>query len=109
MSLEETISAAVTPYVPEFSADVYTGESDNYCVLNITEIPDQFGDDQPLCVRCLAQLHWYFPLRMDPRQVKKEIREAIGGLDGCTWPTVTDATDLDGGHLAFEFEAVEDL
>ena len=33
--------------------------------------------------------------------------EAIGGLRGCTWPTVTDATDQAGGHLVLEFQAVD--
>ena len=47
MSLEERIREAVTPIVPEFAADVYTGDADSYCVLNATEMPDGFGDDRP--------------------------------------------------------------
>ena len=107
MSLEERIREAVTPIVPEFAADVYTGDADSYCVLNATETPDVFGDDQPWAIRYMAQLHWYFPLRIDPRAVKRKLRSAIGYLDGCTWPIVTDASDLDGGHLVFEFQSVD--
>ena len=120
MSLEERIREAVMPIVPEFAADMYTGDADSYCVLNATEMPEGFGDDRPRAIRYLAQLHWYFPLRSDPRDVKRQIplrtdprsnkralREAIGGLRGCTWPTVTDATDQTGGHLVLEFQAVD--
>ena len=107
MSLEERIREAVTPIVPEFAADVYTGDADSYCVLNATEMPEGFGDDRPRAIRYLAQLHWYSPLRTDPRATKRALRAAIGGLQGCTTPSVVPATDQDGGHLVFEFQAVD--
>lgn len=107
MSLEERIKAAVSPIVPEFAADVYTGSADSYCVFNATEMPTAFGDNRPRAIRYLVQLHWYFPLRMDPIATKRALRGAIGGLGGCTWPSITDAGDRDGGHLVFEFEAVD--
>lgn len=107
MSLEERIRTAVTPIVPEFAADVYTGDADSYCVFNATEMPEGFGDDRPRAIRYLAQLHWYFPLRTDPRATKRALRAAIGGLQGCTTPSVVPATDQDGGHLVFEFHAVD--
>ena len=109
MSLVERIREAVTPIVTEFAADVYTGDSDSYCVLNATEMPDSFGNNRPRAIRYLVQLHWYFPMRTDPRSTKRALRAAIGGLSVCTWPTVTDAGDLDGGHLVFEFDAVEGI
>lgn len=107
MSLEERIRTAVTPIVPEFAADVYTVDADSYCVFNATEMPEGFGDDRPRAIRYLAQLHWYFPLRTDPRATKRALRAAIGGLQGCTTPSVVPATDQDGGHLVFEFQAVD--
>ena len=107
MSLEERIRTAVTPIVPEFAADVYTGDADSYCVFNATEMPEGFGDDRPRAIRYLAQLHWYFPLRTDPRATKRALRAAISGLQGCTTPSVVPATDQDGGHLVFEFQAVD--
>lgn len=108
MSLEERIAAAVTPIVAEFAVDVYTGDAQEYCVCNATEIPGAFGDGRPRAVRYLVQLHWYFPpRRRDPRDVKRRLRAALGGLRGCTWPTVEDASDREGGHLVFEFEAVD--
>ena len=88
MSLEERIKTAVTPIVPEFAADVYTGDEDSYCVFNATEMPEGFGDNRP-------------------RATKRALRAAVGGLQGCTWPTVTYAGDLTGGHLVFEFQAVD--
>ena len=109
MSLVERIKAAVTPIVPEFAADAYTGDADSYCVFNATEMPDSFGNNRPRAIRYLAQLHWYFPLRTDTRVTKRALRAAIGGLRSCTWPTVTDATDREGGHLVFEFDAIEGI
>ena len=107
MSLEERIKTAVTPIVPEFAADVYTGDADSYCVFNATEMPDSFGDNRPRVIRYLVQLHWYFPLWTDPRTTKFALRSALAGLRGCSWPTVTNAGDLSGGHLTFEFQAVD--
>ena len=107
MSLEERIKTAVTPIVPEFATDVYTGDADSYCVFNATETPDSFGNNRPHAIRYLVQLHWYFPLRTDPSATKRSLRAAIGALRCCTWPTVTDAGDLTGGHLVFEFQAVD--
>lgn len=107
MSLEDRIAAAVTPIVAELAADVYTGDAREYCVYNMTEIPIAFGDGRPRAIRYLVQVHWYFPLRRDPRETKRTLRAALGGLQGCTWPTVEDAGDREGGHLVFEFEAVD--
>lgn len=107
MSLEERIKETVTPIVPEFATDVYTGDADSYCVLNATEMPDSFGNNRPHAIRYLVQLHWYFPLRTDPRATKRALRAAISGLRGCTTPSVVPDTDKDGGHLVFEFQAVD--
>ena len=55
MSLEERIREAVTPVVPEFAANVYTGDADSYCVLNATETPDSFGNNRPRAIRHLEK------------------------------------------------------
>ena len=107
MSLQARIRQAVTPLVPEFAADVYTGDAQSYCTLQATQVPVAFGDNRPHAVRYLAQLHWYFPLWADPTATMRALRAAIGTSRGCTWPTVTDAGDLDGGHLVFEVDAVD--
>lgn len=107
MSLGDRIVAAVNPIVPICQANVYTGDEEEYCEYNATEIPEAFGDNRPRAIRYLVQLHWYFPLRSDPRAVKRQIRKAIMAQTGFTCPTVTDASDRDGGHLVFEFEVVD--
>ena len=107
MSLGDRIVAAVTPIVPVCMANVYTGDAEEYCEYNATEIPDAYGGNRPWAIRYLVQLHWYFPLRSDPRAVKRQIRQAVMAQTGFTCPTVTDASDLDSGHLVFEFEAVD--
>jgi len=107
MSLGERIVDAVTPIVAECAANVYTGDAQEYCVYNMTEIPTAFGDNRPRAIRYLVQVHWYFSLRRDSRTGKRALRGALGRLRGCTWPTVEDAGDREGGHLVFEFEAVD--
>lgn len=109
MSFGERLKATVETVVSPCVADVYTGDEAEYCVWTATEAPSAYGNNRPRAVRYLASVHWYFPLQTDPTDKKERLRAAIGGLRGCTWPTITPASDLDGGHLVFEFEAVEGL
>ena len=47
MSLEERIKAAVVPIVPICVADHYTGDAEECCTFNFSEIPEGFGDNRP--------------------------------------------------------------
>lgn len=107
MAVDEKIRAVVEPLVPVCVPGIYTGEAEEYCTFNYTEIPCAFGDNRPHAIRCLVQLHWFLPLKQRPHPTKKALRRALMAVRGFTAPTITDATDGGGQHYVYEFEAVE--
>lgn len=104
--LDERIRDAVTPIVPEVAPDVYTGGEPEYCTWNATELPAALGDGRAHRIRYLVQVHWYLPLARRPYATKQVLRRALMDTPGFTVPTVTDASDLEGQHYVFEFEAL---
>ena len=111
MSINATIRAAVTPIVAVCVPDVYksaAGETPatEYCTFNYSELPEVFADGKPDVIRYLVQLHWMFPKGTSPFSKKKQIKNALHNA-GLTYPSVTNASDSDGGHLIFECEATD--
>lgn len=111
MDINEAIIKAVTPIVPVCVPDVYrpdagTAPAETYCVFNYTEMPDDFGDDVPGCIRYLTQLHLYLPSGVSPIQLKRQLRRAVLDM-GCTVGDFTNLTDLDGQHYVLEFEYLD--
>ena len=104
--LDNKIKTAVEPLVAECVPGLYTGEAEEYCTFNCTEIPSAFGDNRPHAVRYLVQLHWFLPLKRRPYPKKKALRRALMAVRGFAAPTITDATDGDGQHYVYELEAV---
>ena len=107
MSPDGKLRAAGTPLGAERAPDLYTGDGEEYCTYNYTEVPDGFGDNRPHATRYLVQLHWFLPLKRRPHPKKKKLKQALAAVRGCTAPTVTNASDETGQHYVFEFEAVE--
>ncbi len=107
LSMEEKLRAAVAPLVAELEPDFYTGESEEYCTWNATEIPAGHGDNAPHATRYLVQLHWFLPLKRRPNPKKKQLKQALAAVRGFAAPTVVNASDKIGQHYVFEFEAVE--
>jgi hypothetical protein len=105
--LDSKIVTAVEPLVPVCVPGIYTGEAEEYCTFNYSEIPVGFGDNRPHAMRYLVQLHWFLPLKQRPHPKKKALRRALMSVRGFTTPTITDATDGDGQHYVYEFEAVD--
>ena len=105
--LDSKIRTAVEPLVPVCVHGIYIGETEEYCTFNYSEIPAGFGDNRPHAVRHLVQLHWFLPLKQRPPPKKKALRRALMSVRGFTAPIITDATDGDGQHYVYEFEAVE--
>ena len=103
VSVNKALKSAVQPIVPICVPNVYTGDSAEYTTFNYTEIPDEFGDDQPWLTRYLVYLHWYLPEGINPLSRKRAIRQALISA-GFTAPTSTDASDEDGHHFVFECE-----
>ena len=106
MSMEKRIRDAVTPIVPECVAIAYTGSEPVYCIYNMTEVPDGFGDNRARAIRYLVQLHLFLPFRQDPSPLKIGLRRAIVGARFTT-PAITNASDGEGQHYVFEFEGVD--
>ena len=106
LSVNEALKNAIQPIVTICVPDQYTGDSDEYCTFNYTEIPDEFGDDQPWLTRYAVQLHWYLPAGVNPIARKRSIRRALIAAD-FTAPTITPTHDDDGQHYVFECEYVE--
>lgn len=104
--LKDRIQDAVTPVVGELAPGVYTGDAEEYCTWNATEVPQAFGDGRPHRIKHLVQVHWFLPLKRRPYAKKKALRRALMETPGFTAPTVTPATDGDGQHYVFEFEAL---
>lgn len=105
MTIEDRLTAAVTPVVATCVHGVYTGTAEIYCTYNFFSTPDCFGDDEPEAYLHAGQLHLFMPVNSDPRALKKQLLRAL--LDADLGPaTVEDASDEDNIHLVFEFEAV---
>lgn len=103
MAAMEIVKNAVETAGVRAYANVYSGGDAEYCTINCTELPDDYGDDTPGAIRYLTQVHWFAPNGVNPRARKRAIIRALVGV-GCTYPQVTDASDLDGLHFVFECE-----
>ncbi len=107
MTVNQMIIDVVSPIVPKVYPDNYNGEEPEYCVFNCSEYPDLFGDDAPTLIRYAVMLHYFLPLGKNPISVKKKIQKALYDA-GCTYPTVTNATDNEYQHYVFEFEYIDE-
>lgn len=105
--IDDIIKKVVTPIVPICVPHRYTGDEATYAVYRYTEIPINYGDDLPHAVRYLVQLHLYLPLNVAPHAIKRRLRRAIAAVEDFTAPQIVDASDDQGQHYSFEFEAVD--
>lgn len=98
-------NAVETVGVPVY-ANNYTGDAKEYCTINTIESPDAYGDDAPGVIRYTVALHWFAPIGNSPADKKRKLTKALLSA-GCTYPQITDASDLDSLHFAFECECVD--
>ena len=101
MTIDERITAAVTPVVPEIAPQIYEGSA-------LTEMPQLHSSGKPRRITYLCQLHLMLPLGAASVTLRRELCRALWHA-GFTWPQVTDAYDGDGQHWVFEFEGKEAL
>lgn len=115
MSVNSRIIEAVRPVLSVCVPEPYTPTGEDaereYCTFQYSEVPDSFGDDGPEVVRCLIQLHYYAPLQLtsgsnNTLAKRKALRMSLFRA-GFTYPSVVDASDLDGQHFVFEFEDLD--
>lgn len=105
MTINEAFRAAVEPVVAVCVPDAYDGEAEEYCTFNYTEVPEDFGDDVPDVIRYAVQLHYICPVGRNSIATRRRLRQAILAAD-FTAPTVENASDADGQHYVFEFDAL---
>ena len=105
MTINEAFRAAVEPVVAVCVPDAYDGEAEEYCTFNYTEVPEDFGDDVPDGIRYAVQLHYICPVGRNSIATRRRLRQAILAAD-FTAPTVENASDADGQHYVFEFDAL---
>lgn len=98
------IRAAILPIVPICDPRVYTGDAQEYTVYDVYERGIFFGDNEPQNVEYSCSVHWFLPLHTPNKAKKKQIRDAIAQIG--TFPSIEDASDLDGQHFVFEFYMV---
>ena len=87
-------------------ANFYPGNDAEYCTINCIDMPDAFGDDSPTASRHLVQVHWFAPYGSNPTTQKRALCTALIQA-GCTYPEITDASDENGLHFAFECQYVD--
>ena len=98
-------NAVETVGVPVY-ANNYTGDAKEYCTVNTIESPDAYVDDTPGVIRYPVALHWFAPIGSSPADKKRKLTKALLSA-GCTYPQITDASDIDSLHFAFECECVD--
>ena len=108
MDVAERLCEAVRSVVAVCVPIAYDGDETEYCTFNIDDSPELEGDNVPTQMRHLIQLHYFCPPagQFDPRSTRRALCRAVLAA-GFTYPEVTDAGDLEGGHLVLEFEDVD--
>lgn len=105
-SIESRIRTALNGIVDVVEPIIYMGDAKEYIVFNYDEYPAIIADSTTETFRCLIQMHYYLPIKQNPRLKKAQIIEAITGA-GFTVPAVTNASDEEGQHYVFECEGIE--
>lgn len=104
MSVDSVISGAVEQVLPGACfPNVYTGNLLQYAVWAYTELPEVFAERAPHAARYLVQVHYYLPHKENPNATKRRLQRVLFDA-GCTWPSITNASDADGQHYVLECE-----
>ena len=101
-TVAEQVRAAVLPIVPVCVPDAYRGKKQKYCVYSMFRRPADFGDDGPLAMTYEVSVHFYLPPGINPERELTALQGALGALG--TYPTVENASDLEGQHYVLELQ-----
>lgn len=101
-TVAEQVRAAVLPIVPVCEPNSYRGKRQTYCLYSMFRRPADFGDDGPLAMIYEVSVHLYLPLSINPEETLTALQGALGALG--TYPTVEDASDLEGQHYVLELQ-----
>lgn len=110
MSINSQIIGAVSGFAPCFPWEDYEGSEDaklsRYFVFNYDVVPYTFGNDDAPFERYLIQLHYFCPRGENTVRLRRQIKRSIALTEDFTIPSETNASDQDGQHYVFEFEAL---
>lgn len=108
-SINRRIRDAVLPVVGICEPHFYGGESDTYCVFEVTEEPLGFADNAVEAWRARVTLLLTLPLEQNSIELRKKLCAALIAAD-FTAPAVTDVNDgtQQVWQLDFEGEVWED-
>lgn len=106
MTVNERLIQALEPLGLPIYPDVYTGEDPKYIVFTYTEGGGVFGDDTASVVVYALYVSLYLPSDVNPIALKRAVVDALVGM-GCTYPTITNVSDLDGQGWVFDCEWCE--
>lgn len=104
-TIEKRIRDALQPIVPVVVANVYTGSALTYIVFNYDEVGAVLAEGTADTAVCSMQVHLFMPLNENPRQLKRQIRQALNQVG--TFPAIINASDSMSQHYVFEFDALE--
>lgn len=108
-TINQRIRAAVTPVIGICEPHFYGGESDSYCVFEVTEEPLGFADNEVVAWKARVTLLLALPMERNSIELRKRLCAALIGAD-FTAPAVTDVNDgtQQIWQLDFEGEVWED-
>lgn len=106
--INRDIINALKPICPNVYPDVYTGDNKEYIVFTYDIQPNNFGDDRPFHITYDVRVHYICPLKKDAIATRIAIMEALFNIENLfvTYPSEVNATDDDGQHFVYDFEAM---
>lgn len=108
MSVNIIIINALKPFGYPCKPNIYNGAEEKYFTFNYAdETGADFGDNEPGCILCSIQVHFYLPLGEKHIAEKKKIREALFTA-GFTYPVVTELIEDKTRHIVYECDITEE-
>lgn len=105
MNVDAAAFAAISPIFPECAPNVYKGRALEYVVWNAYTLPQVYAERIPAAARYPVQVHYYLPHGKSPTQGKLALQAALFA-QGFTWPSIVNASDVEGQHYVLECEYV---
>lgn len=101
MHVEEMLITALSPIVPAVAPQIYRGDALEYITFDYYVSGSTFAEGIPVADIYSLMVHHYLPTGKSPYIARGAIVEALMA-SGCTYPSITDATDDEGQHWVFE-------
>lgn len=108
MSVNTIIINALKPFGYPCKQNIYDGSEEKYFIFNYAdETGANFGDNEPGCILCSMQIHFFLPVSINHLSEKKKVREALFAA-GFTYPVVTELIENKVRHIVYECDITEE-